>query len=558
MKKGLFLLIALILPVFSMLPLATSSQPTIHVYYSRYDSVYSAGGMKGMMFNSNEVYYTVSSLTYNNTITGDNQALHATYNRTTYLLTFSSMSTYSGEIKVITYTNNSISVYTNLPNLIRVIVYSGGEAQLVWAGISSSNNTNINTLAYINGSGLVTLEFANGTSISNVTLNVKLNSTVTKDVSLQLMKVSANISSTTSGQVSIQTQIPKRYSPIFMNVNYNGSSWSDTTGYTVTMAYFNGTITPALIWKGEGIGLGMGVMGVGRYIVSSEMIEFYGTNGTVLGYVHIVNVNGSRTFSFGFINHKMSVEFSTVKIVQIEGIKPVHAEFVGTAYLQGNKVIIVANSKGNVSSTAYVNFTHPVSVHGNAGVLVLISLNNTAKYVVVAKGNVTANVSVVKPNNVTNTTVNLHGKVYKAQEVVINVTSGYILFNVTIAVNNSAVTVYKEVNGELVQLNSSNYFVVNGKVVVFDDPSTTYYVVYQTGTQTSLTTQTSTSMSTTSTSSVSTSISTTSTSSVMSSATVTPIVPASTSSSSSSVLYIGIGVAVILIIVGIVLALRRK
>ncbi|BFH72174.1 hypothetical protein SJAV_01180 [Sulfurisphaera javensis] len=545
MKKGIFLLIAIILPIFSFISLATASTPTIHIYYSRYDSVYATGGIKGMLFNSSVVYYTVSSLVYNNTIIGNNQALHATYNRTTYLLTFGSLKTYSGEVKVTANTNNTISVMTTIPNLIRVIVYSAGQAQLVWAGLAEANST-INALAYINGTGIVTLQFANGTSISNVTLSIKENSSITKDITLSLMSYTASISSTSSGQISIQTQIPKRYSPLFMSVNYNGTSWNNESGYIVTVAYFNGTLTPALVWKGLGVGVNQGIMGGGKLSISEETIEFYGTNGTVLGYVHLVNVNGSGSFGFLAIHHERNVEFSEIKIVEVQGVKPVHAEFVGETYLNGNEVIITANSEGNVSSTAYVNFTHIVSVHHETAVLVLVSLNTTSKFIVVTHSNETANVTLVKPSAVINTTASISGKVYKAQEVIINTSSQYILFNVSLMINTSAVTVYKVVNGQFIQLNSSNYFVSNGKIEVFDDPSTTYYVVYNNAqVQSTSTTQTSTSSS----SSVSTST-----------ATPSPLVsPTPTSSpSSNNILYIGVGIAIVLIIVGLVLVLRRK
>ena len=574
MKKGIILLITLLIPIFSIIPFANNNTPTtINIYYSRYDSVYSTSALPLLgMLSANTTIYTVTSAVYNATINGNNQALHANYTRTIYLLTFGNVKTYTGEIKVTAHTNNTITVYTAIPNLIRVVVESANENEVVWAGVGSSNMT-INALAYINGTGKVILEFANGSTISNVTLNVKINSTTTVQESLNLEEISSfKIKATQEGQISIQNQIPRRYSPLMFYVNYNGSSWTNSSGYEVTVAYFNGTLTPALVWKGLGV---IGVQGAfgAKMNISAETIEFYGVNGTVLGYVHIASIEGSTSNSImGISKHKVNIQFSEVKIVTVKGVKPIHPQFIGKAYVNGQEVIIEANSTGNVTSTAYVNFTHVVDIHHKTGVLVQISINSTSKFVAVASDNETANVTTVKPENVSNTTVQIQGKAYISQKVVVNTTpSQYILFNVSILVNNSAVTVYKVVNDQLVQLNSSNYFIVNGKVVVFDDPSTVYYVVYPNETVQTTTTTTSQTSTTTSTSSQTTTSTTTSTvsqtttsvQSTTTSATPTPISPpsstySSSTSSSNTILYIGITIAVILVVVGLIIALRRK
>lgn len=554
------------------------------------------------MFPSNATVYSVTSTLYNNTVSGNNQALHATYNRTIYLFTFGNVKTYSGEIKVTAHTNNTITVYSTIPNLIRVVVESANENELVWAGYSSSNAT-INALAYINGTGKVILEFANGSSISNVTLNVKVNSTETVQQSLNLEEISSvKIQAIQEGQISIQNQIPRRYAPFMFNVNYNGTSWTNSSGYNVTMAYFNGTFTPALVWKGLGVIGVQGPFGGGGMNISAETIEFYGVNGTVLGYVHIVSVERSMSNSFmGDSQHKADIQFSEVKIVTVKGVKPIHPQFVGKVYVNGQEVIVAGNSTGNVTSTAYVNFTHVVDLHHRTGVLVQISINSTSKFIAVASDNETVNVTTVKPENVSNTTVQIQGKAYVSQRVVVNTNaSQYILFNVSILTNNSAVTVYKVVNGQLVQLNSSNYFIVNGKVAVFDDPSTVYYVVYpnetvqttttstttqtstntstntSTSTTTSTSSQTSTTSQTTTTTSSQSSSSSTSTSQTTTSSTVsqtssttssstqitstiaTPTQISPSMTSSNNTLYIGIAIVVVLIVVGLVIALRRK
>ncbi|MEM0016568.1 MAG: hypothetical protein QXE59_05980, partial [Saccharolobus sp.] len=288
----------------------------------------------------------------------------------------------------------------------------------------------------------------------------------------------------------------------------------------------------------------------GSIEASFETIEFYGVNGTVLGYVHISALNGTTSIRPGGIQSNTNIEFTELKIVTINGLKPVHAEFTGYVYVNGQPVIIEANSEGNVSSTAIVNISHIVSVNKEEAVLVEISINNTAKFIVLTKSNTTANVTIVKPINVSITTKSLNGSIYKAQKVVVNVSSNnkYILFNVSI-IANGTIEVYKEINGTLVKLNSSNYFILNGKLEVFDDPSITYYIIYPTTAVVNTTTTTTQSTATTQSST---------TASTTTSTATTQTITNSSSSTQSNLLYIAIGIIAVIIIVGIILAIRRR
>ncbi|MEM3291922.1 MAG: hypothetical protein QXY60_04185 [Saccharolobus sp.] len=545
----------LLLTIFSSLTLVQGSNTgTINVYYSRYESIYRSHNV-GII---NQVTYIVSSTVYNKTITDNTHSFKITYNRTVYTLTFYSPKQIQGYINVTAYSNNTIKVLTNISNLIRVIVNSAGESELVWAGL---NQTNILTYAYINGSGNVILEFANGTSIVNETLNIKLDSTTSEKVTLTLLTFTVSSKSSTSGEITTTTQVPRRYSPLFMSTYYNGTEINSTAkGYLVSKAYFNGTLTPALIWKGEGLVPNMIGMSRGSIEASFETIEFYGVNGTVLGYVHISALNGTTSIRLGGIQSNTNIEFTELKIVTINGIKPVHAEFTGYVYVNGQPVIIEANSEGNVSSTAIVNISHIVSVNKEEAVLVEISINNTAKFIVLTKSNTTANVTIVKPINVSITKKSLNGSIYKAQKVVVNVSSNkYILFNVSI-IANGTIEVYKEINGTLVKLNSSNYFILNGKLEVFDDPSTTYYIIYPTTAVVNTTTTTTQSSTTTTTitQSTATTQSSTTPSTTTSTATTTQTITNSSSSTQSNLLYIAIGIIAVIIIVGIILAIRRR
>ncbi|MEM3203749.1 MAG: hypothetical protein QW232_05920 [Saccharolobus sp.] len=552
MGRKLIITLMLLLTIFSSLTLVQGSNTgTINVYYSRYESIYRSHNV-GII---NQVTYIVSSTVYNKTITDNTHSFKITYNRTVYTLTFYSPKQIQGYINVTAYSNNTIKVLTNISNLIRVIVNSAGESELVWAGL---NQTNILTYAYINGSGKVILEFANGTSIVNETLNIKLGSTTSEKATLTLLTFTVSSKSSTSGEITTTTQVPRRYSPLFMSTYYNGTEINSTAkGYLVSKAYFNGTLTPALIWKGEGLVPNMIGMSRGSIEASFETIEFYGVNGTVLGYVHISALNGTTSIRLGGIQSNTNIEFTELKIVTINGIKPVHAEFTGYVYVNGQPVIIEANSEGNVSSTAIVNISHIVSVNKEEAVLVEISINNTAKFIVLTKSNTTANVTIVKPINVSITTKSINGSIYKAQKVVVNVSSNkYILFNVSI-IANGTIEVYKEINGTLVKLNSSNYFILNGKLEVFDDPSITYYIIYPTTAVVNNTTTT-TQSSTTTQSTATTQSSTTPSTTTSTATTTQTIITNSSSSTQSNLLYVAIGIIAIIIIVGIILAIRRR
>ncbi|SAI86746.1 hypothetical protein AB1303_08505 [Saccharolobus solfataricus] len=539
-------LLPLLLTVFATIPISASSSPTIHVYYQRYDSVYRASGINGPL-SASTVTYTVSSATYNTTLS-DGKAFKVTYNRTVYTLLFaSSPEKFEGYVNVSAYTNNTITIKTDLPNLIRIVIISVNETELIWAGF---NATDINAYAYINGTGKVVLQFANGSTIANATLTInKENASISNKISLYLFPVtSVEAKVSVSEELTATAQIPRRYSPLLVSINYNGTESNATVnGYKVTTAYFDGTLTPALVWKGEGI---VPVMsGKGNIRADFETIEFYGVNGTILGYVHISSIVGNLEIMPVKIGLNYNIAFTELKIVTVSGVKQVHANFMGYTYVNGVPVIIGNSNDGNVTSTAIVNISHLVSVHNHKSILVEITVNSTSRFVVLTEDNITHNVSTVRPVIVNITNLNLNGKVHIAQSVEINTTSQYIIFNVTVFSNSSIIGVYKVENGTLVELNSSNYFMLNGKLEVFDDPSSTYYVVYSA--------QPSSSSTLTSSSTATSTISTSQISTATSSATTAPLTSTTSTTSSNTTIYIVIGVVLLIIIVVVVLV-RRK
>ncbi|ACP36400.1 conserved hypothetical protein [Sulfolobus islandicus L.S.2.15] len=531
--KWLVLLLPL-LTVFATILISASSSPTIHVYYQRYDSVYRASGINGPL-SASTVTYTVSSATYNTTLS-DGKAFKVTYNRTVYTLLFaSSPEKFEGYVNVSAYTNNTITIKSDLPDLIRIVIMTANETELIWAGF---NATDINAYAYINGTSEVMLQFANGSTIANATLTInKENVSISNKISLYLFPVtSVEAKVSVSGELTATAQIPRRYSPLLVSINYNGTESNATVnGYKVTTAYFNGTLTPALFWKGEGL---VPVMsGKGNIRADFETIEFYGVNGTILGYVHISSIVGNLEMIPVKIGLNYNIAFTELKIVTVSGVKQVHANFMGYTYINGVPVMIVGNDEGNITSTAIVNISHLVIVNNHKGVLAEITLNSTSKFVVLTEANTTHNVSVTLPLLVNVTNVHLNGNVHVAQKVVVNVSSQYILFNVTTLNNGSIIGVYKVENDTLVKLNSSNYFIINGKLEIFDDPSSTYYVVYS-------------AQPTTSTTSSTTLTSTTSPS-------ATSNITATSSSNTMTYIAIGIIVLIVIIVIAVVLVRRR-
>jgi hypothetical protein len=227
---------------------------------------------------------------------------------------------------------------------------------------------------------------------------------------------------------------------------------------------------------------------------------------------------------------------SMLTIVSVNG-KVVKPEFEGETTINGEPVVIIVSHKGEVMSTGNITLSHEVYVNGMKGAIVWIEVNGTTKAVVVFKDNTTATVTVVKPENVSRANVTYQGTLYNAIKVVVPYVSGVMTFNVT--VNGSVVTVLKETpDGKLVALNSSNYFLANGRLVVVDDPTQTYYVV--TGPATTNSTQTSSSNQTSTTSAQ------------------TPSSSSSATSSSNTVIIIAEIIVIALVIAVVAALLRRK
>ncbi|MBW9141938.1 MAG: hypothetical protein K1T65_09720, partial [Candidatus Aramenus sp.] len=216
--------------------------------------------------------------------------------------------------------------------------------------------------------------------------------------------------------------------------------------------------------------------------VNNFMIAFYGVNGTLVAVVREDNFFSQKEVSSGLLNSFIGMKgvsdiaYSSIMIIKVNGNVAERPLSVGVVNVNGNKVVVVITDHYNVETTANVSFTHEVFVN-TPGVLVKVYVNSTGAFVVVFKNNETGVVKQVKPINVTNTTVSYEGTTYVAQKVEVNAT-GYVLFNVTPIMNTSHIIVVEVENGNLVALNSSDYFIVNNTIEVFTDPVQTYYVLY--------------------------------------------------------------------------------
>ncbi|EZQ02170.1 hypothetical protein CM19_10745 [Candidatus Acidianus copahuensis] len=538
MRKILYILLILALILPSFLVVTASPYSNYTIYFSRYDSnLISIKGTTG-----NLITYSVVSTVFNSSNVHGNEIRS---------LTNSSMYTFSQSGTKQVQLNYSISIIDGMffkvqssPQLIRIYLTEGNQTQLIWAGFLSSAKT-VYGYTYINNTALITLQYLNGTSLYNVTANVGYNSTVSGSLRVVLDQVVISTFSSNSKSQIIVTGTPPRYARTEFKEILEGIPINTTGNYNVTIARFNGSLTPAIVWKGETFtkfssstifhGYHMPINNQGFF--NFTQIAFYGVNGTLAGFVRESSFSSyGKSSSMGMmsLNMEFSKSFSMQEIVIINPGAIKSFEVIHYFTMNGTPIVIALTSNGDVMTTANVSFEHRVE----AGALALIKVNSTSHLIAVFK-NITVEVNIVKPLNVTNTSIDVNGNTYLAQKVEIN-SSGYILFNITL-IHQGSILVLQKANGRLVEVNDSNYFMVNGKLDIFTDPSNIYYVVYMSSPTTSTPNSTYTQP-------LSTSPSTTPPS-------TTQVAPPSTISSLE--IYVILGIIVILI-VGVIIILKRR
>jgi hypothetical protein len=446
------LLVLFLIPIFSLVP--TAQTPKHIVMYQQY--------LSRLMITRSGITYDYSYIAYNTT---NEQQSIISYTLFHYIVETGNLQAYTGNI-VVTVSPFSVTVTSQIPQLARVLLIEPNVIkEVVWAGFLNTTGT-ISGLAYFNSSAELILQFLNGSSFANVTLTIShKNSQYTLSESLPLVKVTLQKTSEASFTLTVSSATPERY----QKFQFESQGVQAEAPYNVTVAYYNGTYVPAMIWEGEGQGsLSLPSLQAERNVEFSA-IEFFGINGSIVAYVE--NAFSSSYLSHqGFIfNVTLNQVESHIRVVINAGVPYAEAKTMSMVNINGN-IAVVGITNNGVESTANVNFYHPVYIVYPAS-LVYVNVSDSGEYVIIYPNSSYVSVSVVTPQSVSVSNVTIGGKSYTAQ--VVNVSgSGYIMFNVSLLHNESFAVFKQTVNG-IVQLNPEDYFVYQGKVVVVDDPSMT-------------------------------------------------------------------------------------
>ncbi|MEM3915261.1 MAG: hypothetical protein QXX67_07995, partial [Metallosphaera sp.] len=482
-KRAALIIIALAsLSCFIPLSSAFSAQSQLTISYERYVSVFYSNQLHRFhndLVNAS-VYYYISNSTYTSSYLG-----HATdVASDVYLyqvVPSNELLTYNGTIKLDLNQNGSLTVVSQIPQLIRLVVNSSSIEELAWAGLLMNNQT-IKTNVYVNGTGSITLVFINGSSLTNVTFPLKVGEQTFSD-SLKLVKIYPSLISHSSEKIEVQQNFPRRYVPEHEEFAISNNTITSSANYNTTLAYLNGSLVPALVWKGEGLEM-MG-LGFDRFSVEGNSnyqfttIEFFGVNGTSIGYIHVTFISKSGSREFLFNNSSSNLMAGEIKWVLGKTSIP-SSSIKANIKVKDLPVIITITDNDSIESTAFVNVSHVVFAnehnYHNKAYLVEVSINGTYRFVLITKDGNIYNVSLVEPEAITITNVTIDNRAHVAQKVLIN-GSQNVVFNVSPLYNQSFV-VYKQVNGTIEPLNSTNYFIIQNKIFIYDDPSNVYYIVY--------------------------------------------------------------------------------
>lgn len=462
MRPKILLLITILLSLPTLALVANTSSPSLYVMYQQYSST--------LQITPSHITYKYSSSAYNTTMSSTNNERTIMYNSYSFNVNEGPLTNYTGQVSV-NVNPFGISVTSQIPQLARVLLVEPGLIdEVVWAGFTNSTTT-VKGLAYFNNTATLVLQFLNGSSFANVTFAISHSQiTYQKTLTLLLHKVNLTMTGELQLSVTVQGTYPQRYSK--MEFNYEGISAE--APYNTSIAYYNGTYVPAMIWSSEAGGLLSTEVTNLQGNVDFTDIEFFGVNGTFVGSL-------DNTFSSIYFSHQgliinltyNSVD-SRIRIVINPTAEYAKPSVSTTVSVNGSPAVVVITNQG-VESTANVNLYHKVEVSGPA-TLVYVNTTTNGGYVTIFPNGSYEYVSQVEPS-VTVSNISMGGRTYTAQIVNVSSSSKYVIFNVSMA-KNETFTVFKQSSNGMVELNSNNYFIYNGKIVVFDDPSMTYYVVY--------------------------------------------------------------------------------
>ncbi|MGH2639501.1 MAG: hypothetical protein ACRDF4_09510 [Rhabdochlamydiaceae bacterium] len=457
---------------------ATAASPSIS-YNERYQRTgveYTASSS----ITGSQIGYEIINGTYSGTETNNTVAL----TETNYAGTSTGGATSVGISVTSSYSASSDSVQVTVSGnggtLLFASVTQSGETQLIWAGtaqIGSSASTAIKGLAYVNASqsASVILGFAGANSIQNVSANLGASASF----ALNLPRITFSETSTSKVNSQVNVIIPNRYSTLTINgaSTINASTSIETPLISAGFSAFANGTYPDIVWQGNATSSISIQSTSSPATASARTAEFFGSNGTVVGYTQVVNLDSNHSLTLTGLSTNLQAYSSSTLIVSSYASPQTTGTTGIIVTIGGQPVVVRASSSGQIQSSANVQLQHQVTANGSSSyILVLLDTNSSmhSYFLINVSSNTATKVNSVTPTSESQTTITVNSKTYQATQVNITATSGNIVFNVSSSFSNIAA--FKATASGMVQLSSSNYWEFNGQVYVFDDPSSTYYV----------------------------------------------------------------------------------
>lgn len=391
------------------------------------------------------------------------QGMNITVTNYNFTISVSKLTVFNGFVNV-TVKNNVIKVYSGVSYLIRILVYSFGEEEIVWAGYLNSSRL-IDGFGYINGSGTVSLQYLNGSKIVNINFSVNTDTFVSRYVNMSLYRILY----VSEYEYTYLTPLFPLNIPIRYNNSLGGGTFSlinhtFNSSYTIGVSLLDGVPFPSMMWK---------------YSNSSSnflALEFFGYNGSLIGFVKIENFVNSTNTAYADDSYLTIFESNDIYTYPSLIQRNQQVQII----VGGYPVLLIINSYG-VESTAHVFLSHPLYFNGSLGYLVGINVDNISRIVYVKNGNV-INVSLVRPISVEINNVTIYNSIFLSQKILtsglINNETVNLLCLSPINMSSNIVVLRQASNKSIVFLNNSDYFINNGKIYIFDDSSSVYFVVY--------------------------------------------------------------------------------
>jgi hypothetical protein len=467
-KIIMYFILSLLMFPFSLSIVHSSNNPSLQIIHQNYLTVFSVSKSSLMGNNSLiQITYEVNKETFNNIVSGNvSNIMITTTNSTVYLFTVIShnIAVYNALINV-TINGELLEIYSGIPDLIKVTLYSGGQAQIVWAGYLSSPSY-VKGYAYINGSGTLTLQYLNGSSLLNININVSANSKIIKRINVTLLNINSTIKESHILNSIIGINLPNRYQPYLIEAEFNSTIYKDFAPYNLAYSYFSTTLLPSMVWKAN------------NNYVNFTAIEFFGVNSTLVSFVKIASIEKIFNLSSFNISYYTDIQGSDLLIIKYLNTLYYNPMYLSKTFLNGKLVLLAFSPNNYVESSANITLDHQVYLNGRAGEIVNITLNNSYRLVAIFTNNNSYNVTLITPSNIINTNITIGNTVFFSQKLIINYNSSFILISIRPKYTTGIIVVKQLQNGSIVFLNSSNYFISNGKLYIFDDSTTIYYIVY--------------------------------------------------------------------------------